>query len=78
MLKLLMISSTITFLISGCCPKPLPDIRYVDRNVTVNVPVDCIGDLKSDIKASDSIGEKLGKYFAFEYNVVNKCKKGAE
>lgn len=42
-MKSLIFSSVVGVgLMSGCCPKPVPTVEYVDRVVEVKVPVKCV------------------------------------
>ena len=39
---------------SGCwCSTPEPEVRYVDRNITVNIPVPCVKDANCTYKGND-------------------------
>lgn len=75
MLKTLLISSVIILLISGCCEKPKPVIRYVDRNMTVKVPVSCEKDVHTGIEEDDNTMLILAKLHTYVLNVKEACKK---
>ena len=72
MLKTLLISSVIILLISGCCET---QVRYVDRNMTVKVPVSCEKDVHTGIEEDDNTMLILAKLHTYVINVKEACKK---
>ena len=62
-----------TLLISGCCDKQ--PIRYVDRNVTVKVPVSCEKDVHTGVKETDPSELIYAKLYTYAKNVKEACSK---
>jgi hypothetical protein len=59
-MKSLIFGSTVCIgLMTGCCPKPVPTIEYVDRIVEVKVPVKCVIEMPEKPVAGSSNAETL-------------------
>lgn len=59
-MKSLIFGSVIcVWLMSGCCPKPVPTVEYVDRVVEIKVPVKCVVEMPEHPAAGESTAETV-------------------
>ena len=46
-------------LMTGCCPKPVPTVEYVDRVVELKVPVKCVVEMPEHPVVGQNTSETL-------------------